>query len=165
MFRLVVIVALVAVLFTGLSYFNMYKQADRFMLRIERDVLALYDRRNSLDTIDQSVRQIAKQEGINLTENGLKVRLAPVNSLGAALAAPESSSEAIEVVATFKLERSIFSGNYTRRVIKYLTDAPAGSSSYSSGGFSGGGVNLSSPTRDIQSHRNSVGRAVRGENP
>ena len=164
MFKIVIILVIVAVIFTGLSYYNMTKRADRFMLRIERDVVALYDRRDGLQSIEQSVLRIAGEEGIKLEKDDLKVRLAPVNSLGAALAAPDNSTEAIEVVATFPLEQSIFSANYTRRVIKYLGAAPAGSQSYSSGGFTGG-VNMSHPTRDVQSYRDSVGRAAAGQNP
>ena len=163
MFKIVVIVALAAVLFTGLTYFNMTKHADRFMVRIEREVVALFDRRDGLGSIEESVMRIAKEEGIALAKEDLTVRIAPINSLGAAMSAPESSTEAIEVVTRFRLERYVFSGNYTRRVIKYLTGAPSGSQSYSSGGFSSG-VNMSSPSRDIQSHRDSIGRAVRGEN-
>ena len=164
MFKLVVILVIVAVIFTGLSYYNMAKRADRFMIRIEREVLALFDRRDGLDSVKQSVMRVAGEEKIKLEADDLEVRIVPISSLGSALAAPDNSTEAIEVAATFPLEQSIFSGKYTRRVIKYLSAASGGSQSYSSGGFPMD-VNMSHPTRDVQSYRDSVGRAVAGQNP
>lgn len=164
MFKLVVILVIVAVIFTGLSYYNMAKRADRFMIRIDREVLSVYDRRDGLDSIKQSVIKLAGEEKIQLEAGDMEVRIVPVNSLGSALAAPDNSTEAIEVAATFPLEQSIFSGTFKRRVIKYLSATPAGSQSYSSGGFPMD-VNMSHPTRDVQSYRDSVGRAVAGQNP
>jgi uncharacterized membrane protein len=168
MFRLLVVIILCLALFTGFVYYNMSKQADRFMTRIQREVLELFDRRAGLDPVKEAVQQIADEENIAIQPRDISVQIVPTTSSHAAaavgMAAVDSAGEAIEVTVDFTVEQYLFSRTFTRKAAKQLKGMPAGGSSHSAGGFTGG-VNLSHPTRDVHSHRQSVDRAVRGKNP
>ncbi|MBN1298043.1 hypothetical protein JXA80_14790 [bacterium] len=173
MFRFVVIAVLAFGLFAGFMYFQMFKEADRFMNRVQIEGLEAFDTRNGLRSIEETVRKIAEEEMIILAPAGLEVKVAPTAKARAVaatgVAPPVSGSEAIVVTASFKVSRSIFSQTFTRTASKTLHNpvpaASGRSSGRSSGGGMTGGVNMSRPTRDVNSHRQSVKRAVGGHNP
>jgi len=168
MFRFVVILVLVFGLFAGLMYFQMYKQADRFISRVQLEALEAFDSRAGFNSIEEKVREIAAEEKVTLDRNSPEIeitdsaRARAVAMVGAA--PPRAGSEQIVVTATFKVERAIFSHTYTRTASKVLSGAPVGGGGRQSGGFTGG-VNMSRPSRDIGSHRQSINKAVGGRNP
>lgn len=168
MFRLLIVIILCVALFTGFVYYNMSKQADRFMTRIQREVLELFDRREGLDPVKEAVQQIAREDNITIHPADITVQIVPTTSSHAAaavgMAAVGSAGEAIEVTVDFTVGQYFYSHTFSRKASKQLKGMPAGGSTHSTGGFTGG-VNLSHPTRDVHSHRQSVDRAVRGKSP
>lgn len=168
MFRFVVILVLLFGLFAGLMYFQMYKQADRFMHRVQIEALEAFDSRDGFKSIEDTVRKIAAEEQVKLDRNSPKVEVEDTAKARAAamvgVAPARAGSEQIVVTATFKIERAIFSQTFTRSAAKVLSGAPVGNRGRSSGGFTGG-VNVSRPSRDVGSHRRSINNAVSGKNP
>ena len=167
MFRLVMVIVFCFALFTGFAYFYMSKQADRFMDRIQHEVLELFDRRSGLEPVSDAVQRIAREQKIEIYPNDIKVKIVATTSSPAAAvvgmaAAVDSAGEAIEVVVDFTVRQFIYSHTFSRKTAKQLKGVAAGSRPQS--GFTGG-FDVSRPTRDVHSHRQSVERAVSGQNP
>ena len=167
MFRLVMVIVLCFALFTGFAYFYMSKQADRFMDRIQHEALELFDRRAGLDSVKDAVQRIAREQKVEIHPNDIKVQIvATTDSPAAAVvgmaAAMDSVGEAIEVAVNFTVRQFIYSHTFSRKTSKQLKGTATGGRSH--GGYSGG-FDVSRPTRDVHSHRQSVERAVSGQSP
>ena len=167
MFRLVVFVVAALALFTGFAYFQIYQEAGKFTNRIQLEALELFDRRDGLDFVTETVKKIAESENIELVPGKLNVRMIATTDHQAAslvdIAVPDTGKETLAVTTTFKIKRSFVSQTFTRSATKVMTGADR-RATRSSGGFSSG-VNISRPTRDINSHRQTIKRAVSGKNP
>ena len=168
--KLIFAVICAAVLITALSYFQMYQHADRVNTRIEREALALFDRAQGMNSIENKVKEILKDENVDLADNGLNLEI--INSVRThaadmvGIARPNSGAKSVLVTTTFKTHRFIFSHTYTRKAKKDLygkNDRAGDSRGRSSAPF---GVNMGSqPSRDVGSHRSSVKKAVGGRMP
>lgn len=157
----------------GIAYFQMYQHADEVNRRIEREALGQFNRAQGLPSIENKIREIMKEENVDLVENSLKcdiidsVRGQTADLVG--IARPNSGSKAVLVTSTFKAHRFFFSKTYTRQAKKDLyggNDRP-GDTRSNRGSF--GGVRLGgksrSRARDVNSHRSSVRKAVSGGMP
>ena len=159
-----------AVLITALSYFQMYQHAERVNMRIEREALALFDRARGISSIENKVREILKDEKVDLVDNGLNLEIINSARTHAAdmvgISRPNSGAKSVLVTTTFKTHRFVFSHTYTRKAKKDLygqNDRAGDSQGRSSAPF---GVNMGSqPSRDIGSHRKSIDKAVGGRMP
>ena len=161
---LLIIAFLGAVIFSGLTYFRMEYMAAGFMEQITREVLAVFDQKNSIDTMNKPILSLAKQQNISLKPEDLHITWLG-NSETGGFSSQTPKEDTIEVDATFQIKRGFMTREFHKSVQRPMRRYTTGSSrpqSRSSSGSSYQGFDPPRPAKDVNSFRNDVKRAARG---
>ncbi len=140
-------------LFATLTFFRMGTHADQFVTRVEREALATYDTNYGPDSLREKVMTIAREERIPIADDDLEIKQTN----------PSGSSLLVEIVFRFKMKKTVVSRTFEKTASRTFRGQSQGHNRLPPG-FSTGSVNTSSPSRDINSHRQTIGRAAAGKN-
>jgi len=154
---IIIIFILFLALISIFNYVRLSHRADEFMDRVEKEVLARYDRKQALDSMKPMILDMAVESGISLEDDDLSVRFLNPGEPGAS-----ARGEVVTLQASFNVEWVFLKKRFDQeRRREFTNNQPRRAPS--DRGFQVG-VNVSRPSRDVGSHRKTIDRAKSGQN-
>lgn len=162
LFRITLLIGAIGA-FIGYNLVNLEKASDRFMERVNLEVLEKYDPNLGPNFMVDPIAKIAEEERILLPRENIGVGFINPDNISSASAleaiSQDSVGEVVAITLTYDIKRHFMTRRFTKTIDKALEDWTVSGANRESPGFPHG-VDLPVPARGVQSYRDSVRKSI-----